>query len=301
MTVTIRSYRGKRDYQLISDFLVEIYRVGEKPGNWLQPRWEYMHSHPLLDEGQLGKIGIWEEDGRVVGAAHYESVPGEAFFQVRPGYSHLKEEMLSYAEEHLCHQRDSGRKYLRAHINDFDREFEDIALARGYRKKEDEPLAKSAFQVPSPFPQLTVPAGFKLLSLADENDLAKVDRVLHRGFDHPGEPPADGIEGRRKMQSAPNFRKDLTIIVKSPEGAYAAFCGMWFEPAGKFAYVEPVATDPDYRRLGLGRAAVLEGIRRCGELGATIAYVGSGQDFYKSFGFRELFSRYAWTNVFNGH
>lgn len=44
-------------------------------------------------------------------------------------------------------------------------------------------------------------------------------------------------------------------------------------------YVEPVATDPDYRRMDLGKAAVLEGIRRCGELGAEVAYVGSVKDF----------------------
>lgn len=28
-------------------------------------------------------------------------------------------------------------------------------------------------------------------------------------------------------------------------------------PENKVAYVEPVATDPDYRRMGLGKAAVL--------------------------------------------
>jgi hypothetical protein len=32
---------------------------------------------------------------------------------------------------------------------------------------------------------------------------------------------------------------------------------MFFDAAGQFGYVEPVATDPRYRRLGLGRAAVL--------------------------------------------
>jgi predicted N-acetyltransferase YhbS len=69
---------------------------------------------------------------------------------------------------------------------------------------------------------------------------------------------------------------------------------MWYEPVNRFAYVEPVATDPDYRRKGLGTAAVLEGIRRCGELGATVAFVGSGNPFYKSMGFSEIYTEFVW-------
>ena len=69
---------------------------------------------------------------------------------------------------------------------------------------------------------------------------------------------------------------------------------MWYEPVHRIAYVEPVATDPDYRRMGLGSAAVLEGIRRCGEEGATAAYVGTSRPFYQSLGFRQVYSCSAW-------
>jgi predicted N-acetyltransferase YhbS len=96
------------------------------------------------------------------------------------------------------------------------------------------------------------------------------------------------------MQSGPHFRHDLTIVVRAPNGEFVAFAGLWFDPANQFGYVEPVATDPDYRRMGLGRAAVLEGIRRGGELGASVAYVGSTQPFYLSFGFKKLFSLNCW-------
>ena len=97
------------------------------------------------------------------------------------------------------------------------------------------------------------------------------------------------------MQSGPNFRKDLTIVVEAPNGDFVSFCGMWFESRNKIAYVEPEATDPDFRRMGLGRAAVWEGIRRCGELGATVAFVGSDQDFYGAIGFTKRFDTNCWT------
>jgi predicted N-acetyltransferase YhbS len=55
-----------------------------------------------------------------------------------------------------------------------------------------------------------------------------------------------------------------------------------------------VATDPDFRRLGLGKAAVLEGIRRCAELGAVEAFVGSNQPFYLALGFEVIFTSQCW-------
>jgi hypothetical protein len=115
----------------------------------------------------------------------------------------------------------------------------------------------SFWTVSSRCPRL--PDGFRLQSLEDENDLRKINAVLWRGFDHEGPPPDEGIPGREHMQRAPGFRKDLTIVAITPEGDYASFAGMWIVPENRIAYVEPVATDPEYRRMGLGTAADVGG------------------------------------------
>lgn len=96
------------------------------------------------------------------------------------------------------------------------------------------------------------------------------------------------------MFDTPSGRRDLKIVVVAPTGDFVSFCGMFYEPSQQFAYVEPVATDPTYRRLGLGKAAVLEGIRRCGLLGARNAYVGSDQEFYQALGFTKVFNSECW-------
>jgi hypothetical protein len=44
----------------------------------------------------------------------------------------------------------------------------------------------------------------------------------------------------------------------------------------------------------LGRAAVLEAIRRTGLLGATRAIVGSGLPFYRAIGFRPIYASCPW-------
>jgi predicted N-acetyltransferase YhbS len=251
-----------------------------------------MHHHPLVRGVDLNSIGVWEAGGKIVGVVHPEHSMGTAYFEIDPAHDDLKEAMLKYAEEFLSILSEGVRR-LRVYINDQDDDFQRVASGMGYVKADEcEPM--SHWVIPSPFPPVSLSTGFRLKSLAEENDLRKVDRVLWRGFDHGDEPPKDGIKDREFMQSAPNFRKDLNIVVEAPDGDFVSYCGMWYEPVNAIAYVEPVATDPDYRRMGLGSAAVLEGIRRCGERGAKLACVGSTQPFYLSLGFRQVYNRFVW-------
>jgi GNAT superfamily N-acetyltransferase len=203
--------------------------------------------------------------------------------------------MLDYAEKYLFGNSKSGRRVVRAYVNDFDTELEALVRSRGYQRTPEYDRPMSKFPIPDPFPKITLPDGYRLKSLQDENNLRKIHRVLWRGFNHPGEPPEDGVEDRRKMQMVPNFREDLNIVVEAPDGNFVSFSGTWYEGINRYAYVEPVATDPDYRRLGLGKAAVLEGVRRCGELGATVAYVGSDLPFYLTLGFTRIYNSQCWT------
>jgi N-acetylglutamate synthase-like GNAT family acetyltransferase len=209
--------------------------------------------------------------------------------------------MLTYAEANLSGiSQEDGRKYLCAYVNDNDAQFLSLVQERGYEQdvRGDRPM--SQFDIPDPFPQISLPDGFRLTSLADECDWSKVHRVLWRGFDHGDDVPMNDeeLESRRRMFDTPKAQRDLKIAVKAPNGDFVSFCGMFYELTNRFAYVEPVATDPDYRRIGLGKATVLEGIRRCNMLGAEVAYVGSDQDFYLALGFRKIFAAQSWVKYF---
>ena len=295
--IQVRPYKQK-DFALVGQFLVDTYQPGKPPANWLQPRWEYMHylCLPLykVKESDLEKIGIFQEDKNIVGVVHFEDKRGEVYFEIHPDFTHLKLTMLQYAENHLYAELGNGRRYIKAFINDFDTAFESIAAAQHYKKGIHSPVYMSQFVIPDSFPFIDVPDGFCLKSLDEDNDLSKINRVLHRGFNHEGEPSKEDIALRESIQLAPHFRKDLTIVVEAPDKNFVSFCGMWYDKSNKIAYVEPVATDPDYRFMGLGKAAVLEGIQRCKELGATTAFVGSGHTFYEAIGFRRMFAYYPW-------
>jgi predicted N-acetyltransferase YhbS len=49
--------------------------------------------------------------------------------------------------------------------------------------------------------------------------------------------------------------------------------------------------------MGLGKAAVLEGIRRVGDLGARKVLVGSSQQFYYSIGMRPYSTASEWRRL----
>jgi len=284
--VPVRSYIHDADYGRVGDFLVDIYRPDRVLRAWLQPRWEYMHFHTMSIGLPFDRIGIAEDGGRILGVVHFEHHPAFNYLQLRPGAEHVAGALLDWADGHLGGEsRSFGRKVLGLYVNDFDANLEHLVAERGYSLSERFAEDQALLVLDSPLPELAIPGGYRLTSLADDNDLRKINRVLWRGFDHEGPAPEQEIEGRAMAQRAPNFRKDLTTVAVAPNGDYAAFAGMWVVPQNRVAYVEPVATDPSYRRLGLGSAVVLESIRRAAAAGAQVVWVGSGLEFYRSMGF----------------
>lgn len=295
MTVTIRPYDHAVDYERAHRFLVELYEPGDTFANWLAPRWEYMHYHPLIAGVPLDRIGMVEEDGRHVGVVQFEHSLAYAYFQVRPGSDHIKPEMVAWAEQHLGGEsRALGRPILGLFVDHFDEPLRQVAAARGFQPSTEFSEQHSRYRLDRPVPRAPLPEGFRLQSLADENDLRLVNRVLWRGFNHEGPPPEEEIPGLAALQGAPNFRRELTIVAVAPDGAYVSYAGMWHVPENRVGYVEPVATDPAFRRMGFGRAVVLEALRRVAALGADVAWVGSGQEFYRAIGFETMFESQLW-------
>jgi GNAT superfamily N-acetyltransferase len=289
MTMTFLNFNDEAgfspDFHRVRDFLVRLSR--EKaivdPFEW--GRWEWAFSLPFLDTGSLSKIGLWSRDGELVGLATYEDRPGRAWFCVDPACEFLKAEMLAYARGNLA----DGEGKLLALINNADLAFQRIALKQGFTPtQEREPDSRMDIELDKLV--YSLPPGYRLVALSEGVDLVKFNRVLWRGFNHPGEPPESerDLEERRVSISGPHLNLDLCMVAVAPDGNYAAYSGLWYDPNSDYALVEPVATDPDHRRLGLGRAVVLEAVRRAARLGARQAYVGSDQQFYYQIGFHPL-------------
>lgn len=295
MSRLLRTYDHDRDFDAVGRFLIDEFSAGNRLRNWTQPRWEYMHFHPLINDQPRERIGILEDDGDIVGIAHFEHGPALTYIQYREGYENALPLLVDHLEENFGGMsRALQRNMLGVYVNDFDEHLIKEVEGRGFEWQDRFSEYYSRFPNERGVPVAPLPDGFRLQSLADDNDLDKINRVLWRGFNHEGPVPDDELPGRIQLQSAPSFRKDLNIVVVAPDESYVAYAGMWFVPENKLGYVEPVATDPDFRRMGLGRAAVLEAIRRVDHLGAQSIWVGTDLDFYMALGFEKQFRRSIW-------
>jgi predicted N-acetyltransferase YhbS len=312
MTTRHRKYRGS-DFWRIRDLLVRTCRAFGPPLNWGIERWNYARYlvAPYLSaygkdtptaDGSEGiraweeAIEIWEDgNGAIVGAVHTETPwLGSAWFQRHPQHTDLLGEMLDHAERTLV---DETKHTLHISILEHDEPLHALARARGYVQDtaHPEPFAEFAVDaVPAPH----VPEGFVVRSMADENDVERRREVYGRAFNHsePSEWPQALVY--RELQNAPDYCRDLDLYVVGPQGAFVACCIVWYDADNRIGYLEPVGTHPDFRRKGLGRAVVMEGIRRAAALGATAVRVGSGQPFYLAIGFQIRHTGYGWTKTF---
>lgn len=286
MAITVRHYTSEpgitEDY-----FEVRKFFLTRDGTDFPFGRWDWMITHGWLDVGSLPRIGLWEECGRIVAVATFDTQPGEAFICALPEYGHLKSAMLRYSIENITV---NGK--LDVIIADADSELQEAAAQAGL-----EPTPRWEYDAVFPIRDpggivYRLPEGFQMTDMKENFDIYRYGQVLWKGFNH--EADGEGIfkftDGKRAALTAemlrPNVDLGLKIAAVAPNGDFASYCGMWFDPASENALVEPVATDPAYRKLGLGKAVVLEGVRRCGLLGAKRAYVGSCQQFYYSIGFR---------------
>jgi len=282
MTVNFRNYNDEPgispDYYKVRDFFI---RLGY--AEYTYARWDWMITHSYLDPALLKHIGLWQVNDEIVGIACFDIGLGTAYCLTLDEYKHLKGEIILYAKDHLSEGNTFGLI-----IPDEDIEYKKLAKSLGFvstpHGEKDAIIYKENLDH-----AYNLPEGYKIISLEEDYDLYQYRRVLWYGFNHgidEGEFLYDEeVEASAKHEmERPNLSLDLKIAVVAPNGDYVSYCGMWYDETAGYSVIEPVATIPEYRKMGLARAAVMEGIKRTMVRGAVYSVVGSSQQFYYSIG-----------------
>ena len=144
----------------------------------------------------------------------------------------------------------------------------------------------------------SLPEGFAIQSMADENDLERRRKAFGRGFNHEDPKEWPSLFSYQELQSAPDYRKEQDLYVVAPDGEFVSFCILWWDERNRIGILEPMGTVPEHRRKGLARAVVHEAVRRAAALGAEKVVVGAGLEFYLAIGFEKKYANCGWVKEF---
>ena len=256
-------------------------------------------------------ISLWEDDdGKLAGFANIqairpspEGIEGWLGFSVHPAArgSDLGDRIIEWA---VARMRAAGQeKGIRARL---------VTQARDDESYRNSLLKKSGFTVAGymfmmarrldelPEPQL--PDGFKLRAPAGEAEAEAWVAMHNETFAESQRTARLTIEEYRRRLSAPFYEPGLDLLAVAPDGAFAAFClcrqGMTEEKpqaVGKEGWVSLLGARREFRKMGLGRAMLLEGLRRLKAAGVETALLGVEADnptgatkLYESVGFRKM-------------
>ena len=109
-------------------------------------------------------------------------------------------------------------------------------------------------------------------------------------------------ESYKRLTETPIYQeRAIDLVMIAPNGKLAAFALGWLDTERKVGIFEPVGVRPKYRRTGLAKAIVLEGMARFKAAGMQVAQVYTespnlpAQRLYRSAGFDMAGRQFDWT------
>lgn len=131
-----------------------------------------------------------------------------------------------------------------------------------------------------PIPAAQLPPGFSIRPVHGEQEVPALVE-LHRA--------AFGTtymtdEERLAMMRGPDYERELDLLVVAPDGRLAAYCVCTISAeenqrsGRKDGYTDPVATHPDFQRLGLGKALLSTGMSLLKARGVETAVLGTSSE-----------------------
>jgi len=302
---TGRPYRDEADFWRVRALLLETYPIAPPEFNWEVRRWDgarFHNAEAAFDPWWDGRVRLWETaDGRLVGAVHPDG-QGEAALELHPDYRHLEEEMLLWAEEHLCRtSADGTQRGLNLFVYEYDPWRQRLLQEHSWVKTEEWGVMRRLRFGQKALPEVHMPAGYALRS-ARKDDPAEHEEfaaLLNAAFGRTFHQAADT---RRFREAAPSYRAELDFFAIAPDGSLAANAGVIYMPEVKAGLFEPVCTHPAHRQNGLAKMLMWEGMHRLRALGATEVSVATGDQvaanyLYDAVGFPEIYRGYKWHKV----
>ena len=301
MVATYRKY-NVNDYDRALNFFRDLYRASNNVPFWLPARWEYaeylvspLHKYRGSSIDWKETIYLWETNtGAIVAILCSESADEDISLHTKPEFRYLEEEMVYVAEARII-SGTLNKTRINIWCQNDDIYRESILDKRGYEKQ----IAVEYLNwrdLDNQLPEIEMPDGYILHNMVSEEGLDLQHKITRMTSAFDSEPYP--IDIYRNMQCAHSYRKELDLYSTDSDGNVTSFCIVWYDEELNIGYFEPVGTDANHRRKGLGKATLNAGLRTLKQAGVSRAYVGSAGDdrrsFYNASGFTNSVAFHPW-------
>ncbi len=246
------------------------------------------------DGDPLSGMRLWLSDNTPVAAAWLDPPNSSDLIVAPAAHEGLLSEAIDWLESET---RLAGGEALAIIAHEGDQARADELRRRGYAPSEAGNIRfrRNLSSMPD---AVALPDGYSLRHLATDRDIEPRVHVEAASF----EGSTTTIDVWRLLRERlPNYRPSLDLFVLAPAGTGASACTCWYDTVAHRGEFEAVGTTPKFQRRGLGKAVIVEGLRRLHECGATeaVLYTSIGNTaavaLYESCGFAAVGQDFAWT------
>jgi mycothiol synthase len=243
-------------------------------------------SDPRLDSAH--DLRLWEEDGVLIGFGQLwplitpEELNGRLMLWVRPEArgSQLETTIIDWGADRL--REVAGKHSLPArlciHIREDQAEWHALLRSLGFEIDRYSYTMMRSLAEPIAAPH--IPEGFVIREVAGEHEAQQWVEMFNQSFiDHPGSGPWE-VEQVHHYLGEPSYRPALNVVAVAPGGTFAGFCWatIYAEQNARSGHqvgeIDVLGTRRGFRKLGLGRALLIEGLRRLKAAGMESARLG---------------------------
>lgn len=299
MNIQTRPYRDQADLAQMRHLLM-VGAQAKIPASYMHPGFLDWATHcPPDEQARRRDLQLWERiDQDPPGLAAWAMfLPHEATFDlfVHPAlhgtsiHKALMDEYVAWAEARAAAARLTQLQPF--WVLDYDKVMDRLMKERGFVEIQVD-LPPPLFERPlDELPMVSLPEGFTVQGVGNLEDGRLRAQVTYGAF-QPADDWQDFAADYARFIGSSVYDGARDLFVRSPDGRGAAACTIWFDPVNAVGLFEPVATHPDFQRMGLGKAVMAEGMRRMKAAGMRRAALGfdpnnaAARALYTSLGFR---------------
>jgi len=300
MTIQQRDFHWNEDFELVRNFLIELFNATKSLHNMIPSRFENRRFGPCgpeyTDEDDR-LVTIWEEtdesdfskERKLIAVTILDTSP-VSYLNIHPDHAHVEKDIILAMEEQKRAMGKTDDKEVRiAFVTPTSHTHrQDLLKELGYENFGNYGHNRIR-PVDLDVPDYHLPDGYSIKHVDVAEEFEKYHEVIGSVFPHCGEHMTK--KSAKHYSEASFYHDGMDLAVVAPDGKFAAFTTIRMDPVSGIAEFEPVGTHPDHRKLGLAKSIILEGLKRLEEHAPSFVCIPEAADnegatrLYDSLGF----------------